>query len=391
MKKLLCYAALLLLVSPHVFAQDGETDTGGAKDEAAKYGRLDDLKGEAALLLQSPSNRERAWGAYLVGQHGLKEQTPALLEILADQSPGDSRGARIVRQAALDSLIRLEVKVPADALKTLPPDTTDEKIILMSRAPDESSAALLEMFDKGSDADRRADARWLAVGNLLAETKAQGFAALLLKWLKVEADITVLDRASDMGYGYGYGGGCGGGVDVVTNDFPPVGFYELVADAPRGAVVVAPGKYPVSYLRTVRFYGGGCYHASAPYVRDFYRVEYLAGLLDTTAGDLKLDARPSRTIVCKDARQCLGELTLARREIMESYDGTVTRLVEKNLIEGAQAAAMTPDVTFILYDKRQNKTFPLPERLRGVKIVIEGKEDSPADSSGSQVEAAPAH
>ncbi|MBC7931275.1 MAG: hypothetical protein H7Z38_12005 [Rubrivivax sp.] len=373
MRKLLILATLLWLAAVTASGQESQVESDAPKSETPSFVRLGDLGGEAARLLKSQASRERAWGAYLVGRHGLKELAPALIELLADPSLGDGWEEGIVRQAALDSLIRLKAVVPTDALRLLPPISADEKIILMSRAAEEYVAVLLETFDTDLAGQSGPDARWLAVGNLLAETKAQGFAASLLRGLKFEAEITVLDFETDLNYGYG--GGCGGGCGSGgwPEDFPPVGFYVLSAYASRGAVVVAPGKYPVYYVRTERGVGG-CGYGGISKIRDFHRVEYLADLLYTTADLLKLDVRPSHTIICKEARQCRGELVRVRREIEQAYAALIGGLVEKSFLDASEAAALPPDITFTLHDERQKKTFPLPERLKGVKIVIEDRE-----------------
>jgi hypothetical protein len=380
LRKLLACVALVWLAASPVFCQETEPGSGDVNKEAP-FGRAVELRGEVERLLKSQSNRERAWGAYLAGRHALKEQVAALLEIVADPSLGEGWEEGIVRQAALDSLIQLEAKVPADALKSLSFYYSDEKVILLSRAPEENSAALLEMFDGELAGENGPRTRWLAVGNLLAETKAQGFAAALLRGLKLEAEITVLDRETNLGYGYGYngGGGCGCG-GRWPQDFPPVGYYTLVAEARRGAIVFAPGKHPVYYLRTLHL--GGCgsvgdYYAS--YVRDFYRVEYLVGLLDTTADELKLDERLSHTIVCKNARECRAQLADVRSRIEQAYGEMINGLVEKSLLDASEAAALPPDITFRLHDARQKKSFPLPQKLKGVKIILEGEDETETD------------
>jgi hypothetical protein len=363
--------------------QESQVESEAQKSEMPSFVRLGDSAGEAARLLKSQTSRERAWGAYLAGRQGLKELAPALVELVSDPSLGDGWEEKIVRQAALDSLIRLEVKVPVDALRLLPPDFADEKIILMSRAPEEYMAVLLETFDGDLAGESGPNVRWLAVGNLLAESKARGFAASLLRGLKFVADITILDQYDNYGRGYGGGcGGCGGGGNW-PEDFPPVGFYSLIAHASRGAVVVAPGKYPVYYLR-VEGYKDGCGYGGVSYIRDFHRVEYLADLIGTTADALKLDARPSRTIICTDARQCRSELAGVRRVIEQSYAVMVGGLVEKSFLDASDAAALPPDITFRLYDERQKKTFPLPDKLKGVKIEIEDRDIEAAPDAEEQ-------
>jgi hypothetical protein len=375
MRKLLFCVTLLLLTNALARGQ-------GAGES---YGRLDSLKAEAARLLESQANRERAWGAYLAGRNGLDGLEPALVQTLADPALADGPEEKIVRQAALDALIRLGAKVPSETLRALPPAFSDEVVILLAGAPADNQAALLELF-ASMVGDNGPATHWLAAGNLLAETKAHGFAALLLRDLKVEADIVVLDWEGDYGFGSNKGGGCGCGFfHKLPEGFPPVSYYVLTTEAERDAVVIAPGKHPVFYRRSASPYGG-CGSSSLPRVRDELRVEYLARLLDTSEDGLDFDARFSESVVCKDAKQCRRELAGVRGRIEQSYAALVGRLVEKGHLDGAGDAPAAPPLTFTLHDYRRRKSFPLPDRLKGVTILVENTESDAGaeDDAGAE-------
>lgn len=366
MRKLLFCVALLLLTA--------WSAAGQAAGESQSFPTAADA--EAARLLKSEVSRERAWGAYLAGAQGLAGHAPSLVGLLEDPrlaAGGWEEG--IVRQAALDALIRLDAKVPAEVLRALPRDFLDEVIILLANSPEENQSALLEIF-QGLDDSGRAGGRGRAAANLLAGTKARGFAATLLGALKVEAGVVVLDGDISHGIGTapGYGsGGCGCGAFYEPNgDFPPVGYYGLTTEASRGAVVVAQGKRPVFYLRFISPDRYGCDRPPPP--ADGVRVEYLAALLDTTEGELGFDPRPSFTVICADARQCRRELAGVRAQVAQSYAAVVARLVEKGLLDGVGDAPASPPMTFTLYDERRRRTFPLPDRLKGVTVLVEGRE-----------------
>ncbi|MBV9925434.1 MAG: hypothetical protein JOZ96_10495 [Acidobacteria bacterium] len=368
MRKLLLCVALLLLPGAGARGQETAGAAGGAP--APLSAQLEALKGEAARLLESQSNRERAWGAYLAGRDGLEELAPALVRTVADPSLGDGPEESLVRRAALDALIRLDAKVPPETLRALPQGFADEALILLASAPEENAAALLDKFAEMAG-EGGADLHWLAVGNLLAGVKARGFAGLLLKDLKVEADVAVLDRDGDVHFGGNGGGGCGCcGFYVSPEGFPPVGYYVLTGLAGRGLVVLAPGKHPVFYRRLERPPTGGSF--LLPPERDVVRVEYLAELLDTTEDSLDFDARPSETVVCREAKQCRRELAGVRGRIQEAYAKLVGRLVEEGQLGGAGDAPAVPPMTFTLHDQRGRRTFPLPDRLKGVTVVVEG-------------------
>ena len=80
MRRLLVCAALVLLAVSGASGQSGETP----RADAPSFTRREDAAAEAARLLRSRENRERAWGAYLAGLHDLKSETPRLVELLAD-------------------------------------------------------------------------------------------------------------------------------------------------------------------------------------------------------------------------------------------------------------------------------------------------------------------
>lgn len=374
MRKLLVGAALALLAAVGAVAQGD----GARRGDAPSSARLEEVSAEASRLLASRESMARAWGAYLAGAHGLKGHAPLVAALLpnadaAEAAPAGSDEA-FVRQAALDALIRLDAEVPSEKLLPLYQLAPDETVILLARAPVANAAALLTLF-----ADETADARWLAVGNLLAEARAGGFAARLLAGLKMRATVFVYDSHGDRGYSGGGGGGCGGGGDFfepTPEGFPPVGHYALTASPARGAVVVAPGRRAVYHVRTVRGQGDVPYLPCEVVQRDYHRVEYLAELLRTTAEDVGLEARAFHGVVCRDERQCKRALAALRDETARTYSEVLERLAGAGLLEASEAAALKPDLTLDLYDRRDRRSFPLPEKLGGVRLHLVGGDEN---------------
>jgi hypothetical protein len=362
MRKLLVCAALVWLAAARAAGQGGAAP----HSDAPSFARLEDAGAEAARLLGSRGNRERAWGAYLAGAYGLKEHAPLLVGLLED--PGVAAGGweeSAVMRAALDALIRLDAEVPAEKLLPLYESAPDEAVILLARAPAQNARALLPLF-----ADETPAARWLAIGGLLAEARAEGFAARLLAGLKIEATVYVYDHEGERGYNGGGGGGCGGSrhFELTPEGFPPAGRYALTTSRARGAVVVTQGRHAVYYVRTGAERGyesdSGC-----DVERDACRVEYLTDLLGTTDEDLRLEARPSHEVVCRGARQCRRALAALRDETARDYAGVVARLLGAGLLDPAEASGLKPDITFRLFDEREDKAPPLPEKLEGVRML----------------------
>src|SRR5262249_395260 len=73
----------------------------------------DEVKNRVGQLIQSASNRDRAWAAYLIGEYGLKEFAPALIELLNPNHLHPEWETAFLYRAVLDSLIRLHVSAPS--------------------------------------------------------------------------------------------------------------------------------------------------------------------------------------------------------------------------------------------------------------------------------------
>lgn len=362
LRKLLVCAALLCVAFARASGQEGSVES---KSATPSFVRVGDVSAEAARLLKSDENVERAWGAYLAGLHGLKDQTPSLVSMLEDERLNTMYWQEsFVRQAALDALIRLDAEVPAETLAPLYKDAPDEVLILLARDTSKNQHALLQLFDEDVP-----DARWLALNNLLASQRTSGFAARLLAGLKIEADVYVYESEGDRRYGGGgvgvggHGCGIGGRRD---ESLPPINYYHLTAEARRGATVLAAGRRNVYYERTP--FDTYCDDLWRALERDQVRVEYVADMLGTSVDELELDARPFREAVCGDVRRCVRALAAVRDEIRRAYSSALARLSERGMLDAAEAAELKPDIMFRIIDEREKKSFPLPDKLKGVTL-----------------------
>jgi hypothetical protein len=374
MRKLLVCAALVWLAAAGAAGQEGGAPP---RTDAPPLARPEDPSAAAGRLLKSGAEGERAWGAYLAGAYGLKEHAPLVVALLDGAGEaGDVSGEWAVRRAALDALIRLDAEVPSERLLPLYESAPDETVILLARAPERNAAALLTLF-----AEETPGVRWVAVANLLAETRARGFAARLLEGLRIVARVHVYDSEGERGYNGGGGQGCGASrhFELVPEGFPPAARYALTATPLRGAAVVSGGRHTVFYVRTGPSQGYMS-DPSCDVERDAYRVEYLADLLRTTEEDLGLEARPRHEVVCREARQCRRALAGLRDETARAYAGVLRRLYGAELLDPAEASELRPDLTLNLYDQRDRVTFKLPSKLDGVTIHVVGGETDAGDA-----------
>src|SRR5215510_4149193 len=145
-----------------------------------------EIKNRVEQLIQSASTRDRAWAAYLIGEYGLKDFAPALIELLSPNSLDPDWETSLVHRAVLDTLIRLPIDIPSDSLMPLYKLFPAQTLIIMARSPSEHGDALLSIAEHPGRT-----VCWVAACNLLAESKAPGFAAFLLKSVKIKLEIAV--------------------------------------------------------------------------------------------------------------------------------------------------------------------------------------------------------
>ena len=328
-----------------------------------------EVKTRVDQLIQSASTRDRAWAAHLIGEYGLKEFEPALIELLNPNQPDPEWETELVHRAVLDSLIRLRISVPSDSLMPLYERFPYETLIILARSPRENREDLLSIAER-----QGCEVCWVAACNLLAENRAPGFAAFLLKSVKIKVEIAVSDKGNK-GYGYGSGGsyghgiGCGG--SQVTDGFPPTARYQLIQEPELDAVVVSPGLHPVFYRRQViepcktnqRWMSAADHSAK----RNLYCLEYLAALFYQSVSELELRETYYKAIAWSEAQRYKVEVISLRELVTGNFERLKKRCVELNLLSEAEAEALKPNLIITVRDLRENKTPPLSE-ISGVVI-----------------------
>jgi hypothetical protein len=319
-----------------------------------------EVKNRVDQLIQSASNKDRAWAAYLIGEYGLKEFAPALIELLNPNPIGPEWETAFLYSAVLDSLIRLRVSAPSDSLMPLYKRFPDETLIILARSPSENGEALLSIAEQPGR-----EVCWVAACNLLAESRAPGFAAFLLKSVKIKVEIAVFERGN-VGYGGGIGGGWSGcGVFQVPDGFPPTARYQLIQEPIRDTVVVAPGAHPVFYERQVIEPGvtnqRGMSVADHSVQRDLYCLEYLAALLGQSASELELRETYSKSIAWSGIERYKVDVISFRELVIGHFERLKKQCIERNLLSEAEAEALRPNLIITVMDMRENKTPPLPE------------------------------
>jgi hypothetical protein len=355
----LSVALFLSLISP-AFAQVGTTpddsrrasESGDAPDEA---------KQRAARLLKSASKSARAWGAYLSARYELTENAPALVEMLEKTTrdeDGSDESVYLVR-VLLDALIQLDAEAPAAALQTLYTRHPDETVILLSRSPGDNQSTLLALMSETSPYR----VRWHALGNLLAQARAPGFAAMLVREMQVKATITIF---SESGIGYG-SNGCGGGgygrsFCSTLEGFPPVGGYLLTDYAGRGSRVLVGGKRTIYFQRYPNLCPGEDNTVGVSGNPNRHRQEYLLSMLQISPDEIEFDVEPQFELVWINSRQYARDVRRLRAKVRRDYGELLERLQQSELLNADEAATLdAPNLTFEILDFRTEPNAPLPE------------------------------
>jgi hypothetical protein len=316
-------------------------------------------------LLNSGDIREQAWGAHLTAKYNHPEFIPALLKFLTplplDQRQWDpSMTARHdLNHVVLDALIQINANVPADQLLSLFDLYPDPLIILFSKHLTENTPTLLSLASKTQN-----DLYWLALGNLLSNARALGFAQQLLVDLEIEVRVSVRDdNLKTELFTDESGGGCGDGWVGITEGIPPTGIYELTADHDSDVIILCKGTIPIYYRRSEvkphqRVGVGQCF---SEINRNRYRLEYLAKLLKVPTDSLGLNYQHSCFIQWQGMNYYNLDLEEFLKRERKAYAQLVERLVEKNLLTRQEAEVLEPRIRVSkVVDLRKYRTSPLP-------------------------------
>jgi len=308
------------------------------------------IAAQATQLMHSPAYRDKAWGAYLAGQYGLKQQGPELASQLAALRPltdnplrGDTAEYAVI-QATLDALIRVRYQVNGADLMAFQPQWPDEVLILLALYPSANREILLSMAGQ-----QEQDTRFAAVYNLLVALRSAGVASRLLAEVRIRHVFYVLDTA---GYPAASGGGRGGSAFdsllISPPGFPRAGVYDLVNSPEGGDVVVAPGTHPV-YYRRAPAHG----YTFQEIDRQEYRLQYLAELGRLPLDVVKQALTPSTIIRWAGAAAYRSEVQAATTAQAVAIKQLMKSLESAEVLTPAETAAMELNISIEPDDQRK--------------------------------------
>jgi hypothetical protein len=322
-------------------------------------------------LLASEKTNERAWGAYYAGAMGLTTEAPLIASLLHEalesrRQHGVPWNLPYFIEILADAAIRLRCPVPAKSLLALANYWRNYlTLILIQFMPtaQEKEYVLLTLLDrrpKGREGDTVA---WTAIGNYLLALRSSRWAVRLFKEEDITHRFIVVNPGSWGGYGGGVSGPAwgSGGWGAWPRDFPPRVVNYLTFDPAAGGALIAPGPRNVYAVR--QEFPLDLPPPSSRALSNTFgvwkkpRIEYLAALASTSAGELE-PLFQSKTRVEWQSAASLKE-SIARETALqiEAIREFARRLARSGItgLEGLQL-----QVLIEIEDARKSREVPLP-------------------------------
>ena len=351
---------IVLILVGHSIAINGSAVCGGipGRESSSQDGGIEET---VRQLLESPRPQDRAWGAYLIGNDGLKSLSPRLIKLLEGADRENSFEERLVLQCALDSLIQLKQPVSAKLVNRLFGSFPNETLILAALDPHETQGALLGLIMQD-----RTDFQWFAIANILSKEKTPGFAALMARGLEIKVSVDVVDSdgiGSGSGAGFGCSIGCGAGPPLLEG-FPPIGMYRIDDKPDHSDGLVSDGRHPIYFQRKLvragEFFGNnsGCENH---FSRNENKLGYLADMLGVKDSEIGISLSNYSTIEWKSAEQYRRQMANIENQMESRFADFVVRLVMNGLVTIDDAATLRPNLLFTVHDLRNDTSVKLPK------------------------------
>jgi len=316
--------------------------------------------------LSSGDPRLEAWGAHdAVATHD-QNLTPYLLSLVSkwqplvrtctvsrcsDLSP-EQMDERDAMAAVLDTLIQMNVSVPADDLRNLAPDFGDYVAILLARQPSEESGPL--SFDFYRSPAQTSNALQYVSATLLALHPPPGFAANLLSSIKVYAAVLVVNPGAEQPQ-TGSATSCGAYIVQPREGWPGIGTYGLSRHKGGSNFNVVGGAVPVYATRQElpRYTGSvDCLMSSNVYLSPSDRLQLIAEMLGVSPEAMPWETGTETKIEFKSLIQFDAELLDFVNEQQQKYRETASALADHGLLLPSEVEASLPELNLEIQDMR---------------------------------------
>jgi hypothetical protein len=333
------------------------------------------LPPEATLesWLSSEDPRLVAWGAHDVLVARDPNLTPQLVTLAgrwqplllqtSDNSPyprlsDEQKDLRDAMAEVLDTLIQMNVALPADALRNLAPDFGNDVAILLSRIPEDESSPLSFDFFRSRPA-REFSLQYVSAA-LLALHPPVEFAADLLSSISVQANVIIVLPGSGQ-FGFGEGGStCGGIPERLRENWPMIGQYRLTKQKNDGASLVVAGIDPIYAMRreSTHFLPES---SSDMYLGPEERLRLIAEMLGVPREEIQWNTMAYTTIQFRSPEQFERDLLAFVAEERAKHQATAAALADRNLLSLAEAEQSLPKLKLRIRDLRGEGALPIPE------------------------------
>lgn len=309
-------------------------------------------------LLQSPSAREQAWGAWFASTNVFRELAPLLQRVVELRARDESLEGRAAFDVAVDALIQLNVRVPEPLVRIVHDRSEAAAVILASFNSEVMTDYLLEVVDRSSTEV------WFGAANLLIrprtiDAEPRGFAAVLLRPLSIGLEIYVRDT-DDVGIEEGMGGGSGVGCGAIgaAPGLPPWPTYSVTTHVRAGVVVHAAGPTPTYYQRAVT--RAGLRPADSVRIRNLPRAEdrlrYLAALAHLENPTMQLRAVEWHSVKWQSEEHLRETIERLRAAIIEKHALLLHLLQHHGVLSEDEAASLPPlAIEVAVHDRREVK------------------------------------
>jgi len=325
---------------------------------------------QVRAMLGSSDAKDQAWGAWWTSESRLSNLEPLLQKNLEAHAQGRDQQDLAVVDATLDAYIQSNSNPPPVALlESVYVRRPAQALILMSRINSElADTFLLQLIP--TEADRGYAYEWFAAANILLAHRAPGFAAAVLRDLRIKTTVTVCESASPCPPGssgmvfrdgvFGVGRAPG---------FPPGVAYSLLFRSSAYAISISTslleGPVAVGYRRTVspgnftapisengRSPGG----IDPPRPSTSDRLKYVAAALDAKTANgpspvrLPIQDNERRTMQWKTKADFISGIDQIRQDIQKGYSDMLLQLSSNRLLtedEARELATVPVDVDIL--------------------------------------------
>lgn len=308
-------------------------------------------------FLQSPDTKTQAWGAWYAGRDAMTFFVPDLIAVASRHVNGGTLAERAARDIALDALIQLRARVPADFVARLLLEDEPTSALILAARIEGAHDALLDFVRARPEGGEE----WFAAANLLLSRNQAGFARVLVDKLALDINVYVSDDGGTSGVGgmdTSIGCGAAGQGDPAL---PPWAVYTLTTAARPDVAILATGPVSVYYERHLSPAGmlpsAGSTSIHGPSSEQ--RLQYVAALMGTGENDLPVRGRRPREIKWRDQPSLDAAIRSFRDDTRRGFIALVKDLVEADLIPKEEAADIEPVIRVTVHDVRTGRSTPL--------------------------------